>query len=115
MSRLETNDARLSRSRAFRRADPRGLWLARLMEHPATIGSTRSASNMTKPKKTAKPTGSAADFIPPRATLSKLRAASKGCRGCDLYKLGTQTVFGEGPASAKVMVVGEQPGDAEDK
>jgi len=70
---------------------------------------------MTKPKRTAKPTGSAADFIPPHATLSKLRAASKGCRGCDLYKLGTQTVFGEGPGSAKVMVVGEQPGDAEDK
>ncbi len=70
---------------------------------------------MTKPNKTAKPTKSAADFIPPRATLPKLRAASKGCRGCDLYKLGTQTVFGEGPGSAKVMAVGEQPGDAEDK
>lgn len=70
---------------------------------------------MTKPKRTGKPTGSAADFIPPHATLSKLRAASKGCRGCDLYKLGTQTVFGEGPGSARVMVVGEQPGDAEDK
>ena len=70
---------------------------------------------MTKPRKTAKPTGSAADFIPPRPTLSKLRAASKGCRGCDLFKLGTQTVFGEGPASARVMVVGEQPGDQEDK
>jgi uracil-DNA glycosylase family protein len=62
-----------------------------------------------------KPTGSAADFIPPRPTLPKLRAAAKGCRGCHLYKLGTQTVFGEGPARARVMVVGEQPGDAEDK
>jgi len=70
---------------------------------------------MTKPKKTAKPTGSAADFIPPRPTLAKLRTASKGCRGCELFKLGTQTVFGEGPASARVMVVGEQPGDQEDK
>ena len=70
---------------------------------------------MTKPKRTAKPTGSAADFIPTRPTLPKLRAASKGCRGCDLFKLGTQTVFGEGPASAHVMVVGEQPGDKEDK
>ena len=53
---------------------------------------------MTKPTKTAKPTGSAADFIPPRPTLTKLRAAAKGCRGCDLFKLGTQTVFGEGPS-----------------
>ncbi|HXT16121.1 MAG TPA: UdgX family uracil-DNA binding protein [Gemmatimonadaceae bacterium] len=70
---------------------------------------------MTKPKKTAKATGSAADFIPPRATLSKLRAASKGCRGCHLFKLGTQTVFGEGPSTATVVVVGEQPGDQEDK
>ena len=70
---------------------------------------------MTKPRRTAKPTGSAADFIPPHATLSRLRAASKHCEGCDLFKLGTQTVFGEGPADARVMVVGEQPGDAEDK
>jgi uracil-DNA glycosylase family protein len=70
---------------------------------------------MTKPRKTAKPTGSAADFIPPRPTLSKLRVASKGCQGCDLFKVGTQTVFGEGPASARVIVVGEQPGDQEDK
>ena len=53
---------------------------------PATIVSTKTASNMTKPKKTAKPTGSAADFIPPRPTLTKLRAASQGCRGCDLFK-----------------------------
>jgi uracil-DNA glycosylase len=70
---------------------------------------------MTKPRKTAKPTGSAADFIPPRPTLAKLRAASKGCQGCDLFKLGTQTVFGEGPSSAHVMVVGEQPGDMGDR
>jgi len=70
---------------------------------------------MTKPKKTAKPTGSAADFIPPRPTLTKLRAAAQHCRGCDLYTCGTQTVFGEGPSRARVLVVGEQPGDAEDR
>src|SRR3954470_1930494 len=70
---------------------------------------------MTKPRKTASPTGSAADFIPPRASLSKLRAAAEGCRGCHLFKVGTQTVFGEGPSRARVMVVGEQPGDMEDK
>src|ERR1700742_3665222 len=70
---------------------------------------------MTPPKKTAKSTGSAADFVPPRPTLAKARAAAKGCRGCDLYKSATQTVFGEGPSTAKVVVVGEQPGDAEDK
>lgn len=72
-------------------------------------------SNTTKPKKTAKPTGSAADFIPDRPTIPKLRAASKQCRGCHLFKVGTQTVFGEGPARARIIVVGEQPGDVEDR
>lgn len=68
-----------------------------------------------KPKRTASPTGSAADFIPPRPTLPKLRAAVQGCRGCHLYKCATQAVFGEGPRTARVIFVGEQPGDAEDK
>ena len=57
---------------------------------------------------------SAADFIPPRPTLKSAREASKDCRGCDLWKRGTQTVFGEGPRQATLMLVGEQPGDAED-
>jgi DNA polymerase len=60
-------------------------------------------------------TGSAADFIPPRPTLPRLRAAAAGCRGCDLYRDATQTVFGEGPLEAEVMFVGEQPGDQEDR
>jgi uracil-DNA glycosylase family protein len=60
-------------------------------------------------------TGSAADFIPPRTTLPKLRDAAAACRGCDLYINATQTVFGEGPKLADVMMVGEQPGDQEDR
>ena len=60
-------------------------------------------------------TGSAADFIPPNPTLPKLRAAAMRCRGCHLWTLGTQTVFGEGPKKARVMIVGEQPGDQEDR
>ena len=60
-------------------------------------------------------TGSAADFIPPRPTLPKLRAAAAGCRGCDLWVNATQTVFGEGPKTASVVFVGEQPGDLEDR
>ena len=59
-------------------------------------------------------TGSAADFIPPRRTLKTLREAAAGCRGCRLWTVGTQTVFGEGPARARVLIVGEQPGDQED-
>ena len=57
----------------------------------------------------------AAPFVPPRPTLPKLREAAAGCKGCDLWKLGTQTVFGEGAAHARAMFVGEQPGDQEDK
>ena len=60
-------------------------------------------------------TGSAADFIPPHPTLPKLRAAAASCRGCDLWVDATQTVFGEGPRTADVMLVGEQPGDQEDR
>jgi len=48
-------------------------------------------------------------------TLEALRQAAAGCRACDLYKTGTQTVFGEGAEHAEVMFVGEQPGDREDK
>jgi uracil-DNA glycosylase family protein len=57
---------------------------------------------------------SAADFLPARSTLRTLRNASRDCRGCDLWERGTQTVFGEGAVHAKVMFVGEQPGDRED-
>ncbi len=60
-------------------------------------------------------TGSAADFIPPRPTLPKLREAATQCRGCALWVNATQTVFGEGPATATLMFVGEQPGDQEDR
>jgi DNA polymerase len=59
--------------------------------------------------------GSAADFLPPKPTLPRLRAAAAGCRGCHLWVEATQTVFGEGPRRAEVMLVGEQPGDQEDR
>jgi uracil-DNA glycosylase family protein len=49
-----------------------------------------------------------------RWSLTSARLAARACRACDLYKRATQTVFGEGPARARVMMVGEQPGDAED-
>ena len=57
----------------------------------------------------------AAEYVPPAPTLPKLRDAAAGCRGCDLWRRGTQTVFGEGARGAQVMLVGEQPGDQEDK
>jgi uracil-DNA glycosylase family protein len=60
------------------------------------------------------PFTTAAPLIPPRPTLDKLRKAAAGCRACPLWKTGTQTVFGEGSPDAKVMFVGEIPGNDED-
>jgi uracil-DNA glycosylase family protein len=54
-------------------------------------------------------------YLPRRRTLPALREAVDGCRGCPLYRDATQAVFGEGAARARLVVVGEQPGDAEDK
>jgi DNA polymerase len=58
--------------------------------------------------------GTAAPLVPDRPTVKKLKEASGDCRACDLWKTGTQTVFGEGSANAEIMLVGEQPGDQED-
>ena len=57
---------------------------------------------------------SAAELIPRRPTLTRLREAAGACTACPLWKPATQTVFGEGPARARMMLVGEQPGDRED-
>ena len=59
-------------------------------------------------------TGTAADLIPPRASLAKLREIAASCKACPLWANATQTVFGEGPQAAPIMLVGEQPGDKED-
>jgi DNA polymerase len=56
----------------------------------------------------------AAAYLPERRSLNALRAAVQGCHGCDLYRDATQAVFGEGPARARLMLVGEVPGDRED-
>ena len=58
---------------------------------------------------------SAADFIPASYDLDQLKQASIKCQGCPLYQNATQTVFGEGPKNARLMIVGEQPGDVEDR
>jgi uracil-DNA glycosylase len=57
----------------------------------------------------------ASDFLPDRLSLKALREAAAGCRGCELYEDATQTVFGEGRKAARVMLVGETPGDREDQ
>lgn len=57
----------------------------------------------------------AEEYVPDGASIDELSAAVRKCRGCDLYKDATQAVFGEGPANAAVVVIGEVPGDQEDK
>ena len=58
---------------------------------------------------------SAAEFVPDRPTLPRLREAVQECRGCDLWRGPTRAVFSEGPAKARIMLVGEMPGDREDR
>jgi DNA polymerase len=61
------------------------------------------------------PTAPTESFMPARRSLPALKAAAEGCRGCRLYARATQTVFGEGSPNATIVLVGEQPGDAEDR
>jgi DNA polymerase len=58
---------------------------------------------------------SAADFVPAGGGIDALREAAAGCRGCHLHEAASQTVFSKGPATARVVLVGEQPGDIEDR
>ena len=76
------------------------------------------ARNATKTSKTANGVADpelATLKAPGAKTIGQLRKAAAGCRACDLWKNATQTVFGEGPSAAKIMFVGEQPGDQEDR
>jgi uracil-DNA glycosylase family protein len=57
----------------------------------------------------------ASPWVPPRADVDELREAARDCRGCDLWEEATSTVFGRGPGRARIMLIGEQPGDHEDR
>ncbi|HEY3820593.1 MAG TPA: UdgX family uracil-DNA binding protein [Polyangiaceae bacterium] len=67
------------------------------------------------PTNTKTPPGGASAFVPATHSLATLASAAKACEGCDLYTRATQTVFGSGPSDAALVVVGEQPGDEEDR
>jgi DNA polymerase len=78
---------------------------------PALIARAQTrVEEMERKQKT-----SAAPWVPQAANLENLGNAAKSCEGCDLYRNATQTVFGEGAARARVVLVGEQPGDEEDQ
>src|SRR6266571_6547134 len=63
----------------------------------------------------ADPSSPVEELIPEHPTLERLRETAANCRGCGLWRNATQTVFGEGSSSAEVVMVGEQPGDVEDR
>src|ERR1043166_3984621 len=71
-------------------------------------------SGMPKNISVAKSKQASGAPVPPTRHLKALEEAAKGCRACPLWKRGTQTVFGEGRRGARVLFVGEQPGDKED-
>jgi len=79
----------------------------------ATKSIRKPSTRETRASNNGKAT--AAPFLPARLTIPNLQQAAAHCKGCDLWKNATQAVFGEGPAKAMVMFVGEQPGDQEDK
>jgi DNA polymerase len=66
------------------------------------------------PAAAPKPGEPVSNLLPDRPTIDRVRQVAARCKACDLYRRGTQTVFGEGPKRADIMLVGEQPGDAED-
>src|SRR5215208_2529515 len=75
-------------------------------------GNFEEVATVRRAKKNAKEISAAQP--PPSRDLNVLRAAAKKCKACPLWRTGTQTVFGEGPAHARIIFVGEQPGDKED-
>lgn len=105
------NPARLNLA-AQRRELPRRHWAT--LPEASLIGPLARAAATVVQSMVDEVPASAAAFIPARADLPALAAAARTCRGCPLYAPATQTVFGRGPATARVMLVGEQPGDQED-
>jgi uracil-DNA glycosylase len=82
---------------------------------PGAQVTSRAPAVKSAPAKRQTNHGTAQSLIPARPTLPELRSTAAGCKACDLWKTGTQTVFGEGRTGARIMFVGEQPGDREDR
>jgi uracil-DNA glycosylase len=83
-----------------------------------TSKTTEQSRSIKRPSTARAPTPvspSATDYLPERRSVVSLRRAEQACRGCELYRWATQAVAGEGPATARMVLVGEAPGDEEDK
>jgi uracil-DNA glycosylase len=87
--------------------------VARLRTIAASKGERRARAG-PRAKPGSPPEGGAAPFVPDTTSLAVLAKAVQKCRGCDLYKYATQAVFGEGSSKARLVLVGEVPGDQED-
>jgi|SRR5579864_6672931 len=86
----------------------------RFAPKPAARRRTREGSSPAGRRRSQDDSGTAAPLVPAQPTIKKLQEAARDCRACPLWKRGTQTVFGEGSRTAKVVFVGEQPGNDED-
>ena len=106
------NPARLN-VRLLRQHMPKRMW-NNLPETQVIDSLVREAGSRALTMIETRPR-SAADLIPAGAPLAVLRDAIRSCRACDLYECATQPVFGEGPSDARIVCVGEQPGDNEDR
>jgi DNA polymerase len=82
---------------------------------PGVPAGTALDPGTTPAVSTKEARGDATPFLPERKSLKSLREAAAHCRGCHLYAPATQTVFSDGPKRARVMMVGEMPGDREDR
>jgi len=96
----------------LRRDDPDLQRLRRLADAPPEAAAPRSAPGAADAD--GEDGHGAAPFVPATSDLVELARAAASCRGCDLYRDATQTVFGKGPSTARAVLVGEQPGDQED-
>lgn len=84
------------------------------MERDGAVVRLRRMASQLAEEELQRKTPGASEFVPATADLEELRRAAASCRGCDLYRHATQTVFGKGPSSARAVLVGEAPGDQED-
>jgi uracil-DNA glycosylase family protein len=80
----------------------------------STLLAHQSGMEVSMPRRVTPLAMTAAPLIPEHPTLAQLRITAAGCQACDLWKSGTQTVFGAGDSRAEIMLIGEQPGDRED-
>jgi len=111
---------RLARESPDRRPGPSDPAMRRLhamaaeARRQAETGATPDLFGLTHAPEATPAAQGAAPFVPAGASLDDLRAAARQCTGCDLHRAATQTVFGLGPTDARIVLVGEQPGDQED-